>query len=45
MESDLQDDGGIVTVQGTVPNANHPEVRELLYGEGAAAGSPLARAP
>ena len=41
VDSDLQDDGGIVTVHGTVPNANHPEVRELLYGEGAAAGSPL----
>ena len=41
VDSDLQDDGGIVTVHGTVPNANHPEVRDLLYGEGDAAGSPL----
>ena len=41
VESDLQDAGGVVTVHGTVPNANHPEVRDLLYGEGAAAGSPL----
>ena len=41
VESDLQGDGGVVTVHGAVPNANHPEVRELLYGEGAAAGSPL----
>ena len=41
MESDLQGEGGVVTVHGAVPNANHPEVRDLLYGEGAAAGSPL----
>ena len=41
VESDLQGDGGVVTVHGAVPNANHPEVRDLLYGEGAAAGSPL----
>ena len=41
VESDLQDAGGTVTVHGTVPNANHPEVRDLLYGEGAAAASPL----
>ena len=38
-ESDLQGDAGVVTVHGTVPNANHPELRDLLYGEGAAAGS------
>ena len=41
VESDLQDGGGTVTVHGTVPNANHAEVRDLLYGDGAAAGSPL----
>jgi len=38
-ESDLQGDAGVVTAHGTVPNANHPELRDLLYGEGAAAGS------
>ena len=40
-ESDLQGDAGVVTVHGAVPNANHPELRDLLYGEGAAAGSPV----
>ena len=29
----------MVTAHGAVPNANHPELRDLLYGEGAAAGS------
>ena len=38
-ESDLQGDTGVVTVHGAVPNANHPELRDLLYGEGAADGS------
>ncbi len=38
-DSDLQGDAGVVTAHGTVPNANHPELRGLLYGEGAAAGS------
>ena len=38
-ESDLQGDAGVVTAHGAVPNANHPELRDLLYGEGAAAGS------
>ena len=41
VESDLQGEDGFVTVQGAVPNANHAEVRDLLYGEGAAAGRPL----
>ena len=36
-ESDLQGDAGVVTVHGAVPNANHAELRDLLYGEGAAA--------
>ena len=40
-ESDLQGDAGVVTVHGAVPNANHPELRDLLYGEGAAAGGTL----
>ena len=40
-ESDLQGDAGVVTVNGAVPNANHPELRDLLYGEGDAAGSPV----
>ena len=38
-QSDLQGDSGVVTVHGAVPNANHPELRDLLYGEGAADGS------
>ena len=37
-ESDLHGDAGVVTVHGAVPNANHAELRDLLYGEGAAAG-------
>lgn len=37
VDRDLQGAGGVVTVRGTAPNANHPELRELLYGEGAAA--------
>ena len=40
-ESDLQGDDGVVTVHGAVPNANHPELRDLLYGEGDADGSPV----
>lgn len=37
VDRDLQGAGGVVTVRGTAPNANHPELRELLYGEGASA--------
>ena len=40
-ESELQGDAGVVTLHGAVPNANHPELRDLLYGEGAAAGNPV----
>ena len=40
-ESELGHDSGVVTVRGVVPNANHPELRDLLYGEGAADGSPV----
>ena len=36
-DSDLQADSGVVTARGSVPNANHPEVSGLLYGEGGAA--------
>ena len=36
-DSALQAAGGTVTARGSVPNANHPEISDLLYGEGAAA--------
>ena len=36
-DSDLHAAGGTVTARGSVPNANHPEINRLLYGEGDAA--------
>ena len=33
-DSDLQAANGTVTARGSVPNANHPEINRLLYGEG-----------
>ena len=40
-DSDLQTTGGTVTVRGSVPNANHPEIDRLLYGTGDAAALSL----
>ena len=40
-DSDLLTAGGTVTVRGSVPNANHPEIDRLLYGTGAAAALSL----
>jgi hypothetical protein len=40
VDGDLHGTGGVVTVHGAAPNANHPEIRDLLYGEGDAAASP-----
>ena len=40
-DSDLQAAGGTVTARGSVPNANHPEIDRLLYGEGDAAALSL----
>ena len=39
VDSDLQGTSGVVTVHGAVPNANHPEIRDLLYGAGDVATS------
>lgn len=41
VDSDLQDGGGVVTVHGAAPNANHPELRALLYGTGDHAAATL----
>ena len=40
-DSDLQAADGTVTARGSVPNANHPEINRLLYGEGDAAALSL----
>ena len=40
-DSDLHAAGGTVTVGGSVPNANHPEIERLLYGTGDAAALSL----
>ncbi len=33
-DRDLQADSGVITAHGSVPDANHPEIYSLLYGEG-----------
>ena len=40
-DRDLQAQSGVVTVRGSVPNANHPETYRLLHGEGDAAALSL----
>ena len=41
IDQDLHADGGVVTVHGAAPKANHPEISSLLYGDGAAAAMSL----
>ena len=40
-DNDLQGAGGTITARGSVPNANHPEIDNLLYGTGDAAALSL----